>query len=134
MNRLCRDFITVVVAVLGVCASGGCIFIPTFGATEGENVSKFVGAADSKAPLRVGVSTRHDVIELLGEPKATPDDWVLKSNAPQDSHTLIYHWQTLWCYGGMLIGACSGLGWFKDYHSLTFHFNNGWVIDQIKEQ
>jgi hypothetical protein len=134
MDRLSRSFIALVVAVLGACASGGCIYIPTFGATEGQNVSKFAGAADSKAPLRVGLSTRHDVIQVLGEPKATCDDWVLKAHAPQDSHTLVYCWQTLQGYGGMLIGPCSGLGWLKDYHSLTFHFNNGWVIDQIKQE
>ena len=134
MDRLSRNFIALVVAVLGACASGGCIYIPTFGATEGQNVSKFVGAADSKRPLRVGVSTRQDVIELLAEPKATSDDSVLISHAPQDSHTLIYRWQTLQGYGGMLIGPCHGLGWFKDYHSLTFQFNNGGVIDQIKQE
>jgi hypothetical protein len=134
MNRLSRNFIALGVAVLGACASGGCIFIPTFGATEGQDVSKFVGAADSKAPLRVGVSTRHDVIERLGEPKATSDDSISISHAPEDSHTLIYRWQTLWAYGGMLIGPCHGLGWFKDYHSLTLQFNDGWVIDRIKQQ
>jgi len=134
MDRLSRNLVALVVTALGACAAGGCIYIPTFGATEGQNVSKFVGAADSKRPLRVGLSTRHDVIELLGEPKATSDDSVLISRAPQDSHTLIYRWQTLQGYGGMLIGPCSGLGWFKDYHSLTFQFNDGWIIDRTKQE
>jgi hypothetical protein len=134
MDRRSRNLLALVVAVLGACASGGCIYIPTFGASEGENVSRFVGAADSKRTLRLGLSTRHDVIALLGGPTAASDESVLISHAPQDSHTLIYRWQTLQGYGGMLIGPCSGLGWFKDYRSLTFQFNDGGVIDRIKQE
>ncbi|HET6247588.1 MAG TPA: hypothetical protein VFE47_07825 [Tepidisphaeraceae bacterium] len=134
MRPLSRNLIAWLIAVIGACASGGCVFIPAFGVTQGQDVSKSVGTADSKAPLRVGLSTRNDVIKLLGEPKPAADDWILKGGEPKDSHKLIYYWQTLQWYGGMLLGPCSGLGWLKDYHSLAFHFDNGWVIDQVKQQ
>jgi len=132
MGWLVRNVLTLAVAVLGACGCGGCIYIPTFGiGGEGRDVSKDVGDADSKRPLRVGVSTKHDVIELLGEP--TPkSDGAVESRAGDDLRELTYRWQTREGYGGMLIGPCHGLGWFMDYHSLTLHFDKRWVIDRVK--
>ena len=47
----------------------GCIYIPTFGpVVKGVDVSKKVGEANSKKPVRRFEATRDDVIRLLGRP------------------------------------------------------------------
>jgi hypothetical protein len=64
-----------VLASIGVGLLVGCIYIPTFGAAvSGRNVAKQVGDARSRKPVRVGTSTRDDVLRLLGAPQASKAD------------------------------------------------------------
>jgi hypothetical protein len=132
MTRLSRTLFTLALAALGASMTGGCIYIPAFG-TEGKDVSRYFGEANSDAPLRVGVSTKDEVISLLGEPKSLPDDAVFGVVQSQDPQALTYRWQTRRGYGGMLIGSCSGLGWFKDDHSMTLYFDDRQVIDRRRQ-
>lgn len=49
----------------------GCVYVPMFGRTTlGTDVSKKVGGAQSRKPVRVGRSTRQEVLRALGAPYA----------------------------------------------------------------
>jgi hypothetical protein len=65
-RRLVRP---VALLALGIWLLQGCLFIPTFNAVkEGENLSKKLGDAASRRPIRIGVTTRDQVVAILGPP------------------------------------------------------------------
>jgi hypothetical protein len=65
----------VALLAIGLYLLVGCVYIPTFGGLKsGRNYAKQVGDAKSKAAIRVGVSTRDDVLRAFGEPYAKKAD------------------------------------------------------------
>lgn len=70
---------------LGVWLLNGCIYIPTFNRTvEGKNLRNKVGSAHSHRPVKIGVSTAHDVVRELGKPY----------RQTEDGRVLCYTWKT----------------------------------------
>lgn len=68
--KTARVVIPCLIAVIGLMAITGCFFVPTFnGVVEGDDAAAKIGDANSKKPLRIGTSTRDDVIRVLGPPE-----------------------------------------------------------------
>jgi hypothetical protein len=71
-------------AAAGTWLLVGCIYIPTGGrVVKGTDVSKKVGAAKSKRPIRPFEATRDDVVRVLGAPVFTSDS----------GHVVAYWWR-----------------------------------------
>lgn len=75
MKRRLRVLVPILLSAWGVGLLSGCLFIPTFDKViQGEDVAKRVGDAKSGLPVRVGLTTRDDVVRLLGMPHfGSPD-------------------------------------------------------------
>lgn len=84
MNRRLRVLVPIVLSGWGFGMLSGCLFIPTFDkVVDGENVAKRVGNAESDRPVRVGQTTRDEVVRVLGLP----------SHASPDGRLAVYTWK-----------------------------------------
>src|ERR1041384_8305919 len=85
MKSKARMGIAVALTLLGAAALSGCLIIPTFNVTtDGRNVSRDVGNADSRKPVRIGFS-RDQVVQVLGPPHFANDDGSM----------IAYRWQVM---------------------------------------
>ena len=75
-NRF-RIVAPLVLLVTGLWLLEGCLFIPTFNKLKpgDRNAAADVGEATAHRPLRVGTSTRDDVMRVLGPPAFARPDW-----------------------------------------------------------
>ena len=75
MNRRVRVLIPILLSACGFSMLSGCFFIPTFDkVVEGENVARQVGGRESDRAVRVGHTSRDEVVRRLGQPDfASPD-------------------------------------------------------------
>lgn len=79
-----RALLPIVLIALGLYLLVGCIYIPMFGrTTDGKNVRRAVGDANSRRPLRVSRASRDDVLRVLGPPYV----------AASDGSALAYTWR-----------------------------------------
>src|SRR5687767_5405683 len=79
-----RLLIPSVLAALGFGILSGCIYLPTSEKTvRGTNVSAKVGKRDSSKPIRIGVTSRDQILDIVGAP----------AHASPDQTRLTYVWQ-----------------------------------------
>lgn len=81
-NRRALPFVLI---VIGLWLLSGCIYVPMFGRPiEGKNAARKVGDADSRKPIRVGVTHVEDIRGVLGDPL----------DQTSDGRVLVYGWTT----------------------------------------
>lgn len=84
--KLLRCIVALLLIAFGVWMLSGCIYVPMFGRplAGGKNVSKQVGDAKSKKPIRIGKSSAGDIIAKFGAPYAQS----------ADGEVLVYTWKS----------------------------------------
>ena len=97
---------------LGVWLLVGCIYLPMFNrTTHGKNHATKVGPADSRKPVRVGQTTRDQVLKLLGMPYVQASD----------GSALAYTWTIQ--HGVAVWPLCFTANSVKGYRTLVLRFD-----------
>jgi hypothetical protein len=101
-------------AISGIAMLSGCIYIPTFGLSvhDTSNLKKKVGDAGSNKPIKLNVSTRAEVIALIGEPMDTTLDNLVAA----------YAWNRRWGVWFFPLCFWNDLGYFADDRTRYFRF------------
>jgi len=113
-------------AVLGVAMLSGCIYVPTFGVSvhDTSNLKKKVGHAHSDKPIKLNVSTRQEIIALIGKPM----------DSTLDDSVAVYPWHRRWGVWFFPLCFWNELGYFADDRTRYFRFtyNSDHILTKVE--
>jgi hypothetical protein len=105
----------------GVACLSGCIFVPTFNMTRGgTNAAGKIGDAKSSKPVRLGTTTREQVLTVLGAPAAVS----------YNGRDVAYRWEVL--NGFWLAPLCFSTLDARGYRLAVLRFDDAGVLRSVE--
>ena len=116
-----RLLLPITLIVIGTLLLGGCFFIPTFNSpVNGPPPIEKVGQAKSRKPVRVGATSREQVLTILGPPAAQTSD----------GRVLAYTWEVL--RGIWVWPLCFMIEQRPGARTLVLRFDDGGVLQSYE--